>query len=711
MTVPSQVSRSGPYNGNGVTVNFEYKFKIVDEKHLVVIKRRTDGVDVTMTRGTHYTVSGVGATGGGHITMVTPPAVGEKITIIRDVPFTQETDLQNQGPYYAETVEDALDLATMRDQQINDNFYRTLKVPIGESVDMTIPPINDRANRYLSFDSEGRPIVTTYDVAEAQRAADRAVHYSVVAEDAASRSNDDADRSEEAADRAGLYADEAKQQIANFYPDVVRFSGDGLETEFDLGRPLLDERMTNVFIDGVYQQKDTYEIVAGVLTFSEAPPLGVDNIEVNISATSAQAFAIPGNNTVTHEKTDGSFPSYRLASDARSLGVNGTLTSGGFTGVRSAGQERDASFAKPAVFPQAMRDVGTCLIIPPSEESTNFVGTSSPWMTYIGPTFRAIPVDVRTILYDTPISIPLFKPVKTNGWGWLVWEYIGDEPMYVNIQGSLDVAVRTSALTADAWSRLILRLRQWDTPALDDGQGRGRHLATSLGALTTPQKFRDYREFNDWCAPVDQSAIDNAASFPNLFVGSDNGFFETDDTTEALRTSDSLGVVPSEVKTTKWIDLQTYTPDDRAYIFTFDGTSSVGRMQYKMPNGTIRTYDPMNQELSAQRIYRVPVGARWVRIFYSGRGDSVSNENFRPLGLNGSAARDPVKGFWDRRLFNVNRDVVFWPGAKYALEFFTTVYDGANAVDWGFRYQGGGFSFLFDATSMRRALSKKLYRG
>src|SRR5690606_38156541 len=186
------------------------------------------------------------------------------------VPFTQETDLQNQGPYYAETVEDALDLATMRDQQINDNFYRTLKVPIGESVDMTIPPINNRANRYLSFDSEGRPIVTTYDVAEAQAAADRAVHYSAVAEDAASRSNDDADRSEEAADRAGLYADEAKQQIANFSPDVVRFSGDGLETEFDLGRPLLDERMTNVFIDGVYQQKDTYEIVAGVLTFSEA---------------------------------------------------------------------------------------------------------------------------------------------------------------------------------------------------------------------------------------------------------------------------------------------------------------------------------------------------------------------------------------------------------------------------------------------------------
>src|SRR5690606_37911516 len=116
--------------------------------------------------------------------------------------------------------------------------------------------------------------------------------------------------------------------------------------------------------------------------------------------------------------------------------------------------------------------------------------------------------------------------------------------------------------------------------------------------------------------PVDQSAIDNASGFPNLFVGSDNGFFETGDTTEALRTSDSLGVIPAEVKTTKWMDLTTYTPDERAYIFTFDGTSSVGRMQYKMPNGSIRTYAPMNQNVSARRIYRVPYGATAVRIFY-----------------------------------------------------------------------------------------------
>lgn len=37
---------------------------------------------------------------------------------MRNVPFTQEMDLENQGPYFADTVESAFDLAVMRDQQL-----------------------------------------------------------------------------------------------------------------------------------------------------------------------------------------------------------------------------------------------------------------------------------------------------------------------------------------------------------------------------------------------------------------------------------------------------------------------------------------------------------------------------------------------------------------------------------------------------------------
>ncbi|TKB32086.1 MAG: hypothetical protein E5W81_30905, partial [Mesorhizobium sp.] len=119
MTVASETNRSGPYNGNGVTTVFDYEFRIIKETHLKVIKTVTaTGVETTLTLGANYTVSGVGAAGGGQITALVAPVAGETITILRKVPFVQETDLENQGAYYAETVETVADLAAMRDQEL-----------------------------------------------------------------------------------------------------------------------------------------------------------------------------------------------------------------------------------------------------------------------------------------------------------------------------------------------------------------------------------------------------------------------------------------------------------------------------------------------------------------------------------------------------------------------------------------------------------------
>lgn len=129
MTVSSETNKSGPYDGNGVTTIFDYKFKIVDEQHLAVIKRDTSGVEITLEIDTDYTVSGVGNPLGGQIETASAPATGETITLLRNVPIVQETDLENQGAYYAETVEEALDLAAMRDQQLQEQVTRSVKIP------------------------------------------------------------------------------------------------------------------------------------------------------------------------------------------------------------------------------------------------------------------------------------------------------------------------------------------------------------------------------------------------------------------------------------------------------------------------------------------------------------------------------------------------------------------------------------------------------
>lgn len=60
---------------------------------------------------------------------------------------------------------------------------------------------------------------------------------------------------------------------------VERFTGDGTETEFVL-TSTTPTSVTNIYINGVYQNKNTYTLVVDTITFSEAPPV-TSLIEVN----------------------------------------------------------------------------------------------------------------------------------------------------------------------------------------------------------------------------------------------------------------------------------------------------------------------------------------------------------------------------------------------------------------------------------------------
>lgn len=53
---------------------------------------------------------------------------------------------------------------------------------------------------------------------------------------------------------------------------IQNFTGDGVTVAFTLATASLGENFTSVYINGVYQQKNTYTISGTTLTFSEAPP-------------------------------------------------------------------------------------------------------------------------------------------------------------------------------------------------------------------------------------------------------------------------------------------------------------------------------------------------------------------------------------------------------------------------------------------------------
>jgi hypothetical protein len=60
---------------------------------------------------------------------------------------------------------------------------------------------------------------------------------------------------------------------------IQNFTGTGSQTVFTLSSVSIGENFTFVYINGVYQNKNTYTVSGTTLTFSEAPPL-TSKIEV-----------------------------------------------------------------------------------------------------------------------------------------------------------------------------------------------------------------------------------------------------------------------------------------------------------------------------------------------------------------------------------------------------------------------------------------------
>lgn len=89
--------------------------------------------------------------------------------------------------------------------------------------------------------------------------------------------------------------------------NIDNFNGNGSTTVFTLSQSLDNENVSQVYIDGVYQQKNTYSVVGTVITFSEAPPTGTNNIEV-VSITTVAIDTI-ADDIVTYAKLGTEFTS------------------------------------------------------------------------------------------------------------------------------------------------------------------------------------------------------------------------------------------------------------------------------------------------------------------------------------------------------------------------------------------------------------------
>lgn len=130
------------YNGNGVTTVFSFPRKYYNTTHIVVT---VDGV--VQTEGVDYTVDADGSVSGGDITFLAgsiPPSGTRNVVLERILPITQPDDPQNFDGNPADSTERVYDEMVMRQQQIQDQLDRAVKLPNTTSTtDITIPEPED----------------------------------------------------------------------------------------------------------------------------------------------------------------------------------------------------------------------------------------------------------------------------------------------------------------------------------------------------------------------------------------------------------------------------------------------------------------------------------------------------------------------------------------------------------------------------------------
>jgi hypothetical protein len=131
MTVATETNRA-TFPGAGSTGPFAFTFPVIDPSHLLVEQYDADGVKTVLTITTHYTIS-QNPDLTGSVTLVTALPVGETLKLIRDPDLKQQTDLANQGPYFGEDVEDALDKTVHMIQRLRDLYDESIDDPSADA--------------------------------------------------------------------------------------------------------------------------------------------------------------------------------------------------------------------------------------------------------------------------------------------------------------------------------------------------------------------------------------------------------------------------------------------------------------------------------------------------------------------------------------------------------------------------------------------------
>jgi hypothetical protein len=165
MTITNTILRND-YVANGSSTVFSFTFIVLSETAgytIQVITTNLIGAETVKTQGVDYTVQ-LNDNGLGTITFLTAPILNHKITLLSNVPNTQETDYIASGTdkFPAESHEKALDKLTLICKQFSEKFNRIISLPKSSTLNNIEFPINaSNANQILVINNDGTNLTTT----------------------------------------------------------------------------------------------------------------------------------------------------------------------------------------------------------------------------------------------------------------------------------------------------------------------------------------------------------------------------------------------------------------------------------------------------------------------------------------------------------------------------------------------------------------------
>lgn len=185
--------------------------------------------EVLQTITTNYTVSG----GDGSTGTITMTVTGKKTVLIsRDTTIERTTDFTAGVDINRAALNTQLDTLTAIGADVKDLAERAIRIKDFDpsTASLELPAASVRADKLLSFDTEGN--VQTQSAADLLTGSVLGANYT-----------------------------------------KASHTGDGTTVAFSTTEAAGSKNNIQVYIDGVYQNKDTFSISGSTLTFTEAPPL------------------------------------------------------------------------------------------------------------------------------------------------------------------------------------------------------------------------------------------------------------------------------------------------------------------------------------------------------------------------------------------------------------------------------------------------------